>query len=440
MPRYILDLATVRTYLQICQNVAENLSKRLMSMSQEVPQGRQQLPTHMQPSQATSPPMAPPMSDATILQRANPTPSPRPPSQQARPLVPQPPQSNVPTPQPTQPSPRTQPVQTTPIPAPAKVPKKSAVAAEGTASTSTPPASASTPANPPTPSHVASSPQTPKSPKTKAPPKPKPKRKPSVKGQQPTISVPNPPASAATPTADQSSPAAATPESGNKRKREDDVVTATPVSSDPSPSKKPKTDWEGPESEELQQKKQAVEGVKTDEDATKFLENMTEMLAMVSGEGKQVPAEISDTLDQILSNLSDSVTGIGTLGDASGVRSSTPPIASNGGDGLEYFDFSLYNEDDRGSKAPTPDLVQTSSTNPSPGSDADSSHGPLSTVPDTARIADSKIEDELDGSDPLRLSFWSEVGGGEAAYFNSDPWKWEGSMPTSDQPWAILDR
>ena len=92
-----------------------------------------------------------------------------------------------------------------------------------------------------------------------------------------------------------------------------------------------------------------MEGVKTDEDTTKFLENMTEMLTMVFSEGKQVPAEISDTLDQILSNLSDSVNNFGSLGNVEISRSSTPPIASNGGDGLDFFDFSLYNEDDRDS-------------------------------------------------------------------------------------------
>lgn len=379
--------------------------------------------------------MAPPISDLAVLQRTDrPTPSPRPPSRQPHPLVPPPPQSNVPTPQSTQPSPRTQPIQTTPILAQAKAQKKPAIAAEAAASVSTPPASASTPANPPTPGHAASSPQTPKSPKTKIPPKPKPKRKQSIKGQPPA--APNSFAAAATPTTDQPSPAAATPDSGTKRKREDDTVSAS-ASGEHTPSKKQKTEWEGPESEQLSKKKQAVEDVKIDEDATKFLENTMEMLVMATSEGKQVPAEISDTLNEILNNLSDAVPGIGSLDDTGAGRSSTPSVAPNVGDGLEFFDFTLYNED--GSKAPTPDLVQTSSTNPSPGSDADSSHS-APTMPDTAHIADAKAEDELEGSDSLRLSFWSEVGGGEAAYFNSDPWKWEGPMPILDQPWAINDR
>ncbi|EKM57825.1 uncharacterized protein PHACADRAFT_251692 [Phanerochaete carnosa HHB-10118-sp] len=436
MPRYILDLATVRTYLQICQNVAENLSKRLLSMSQESPQGRPQLPAHV-PPQANSPPMAPPMSDLAPLQRTDrPTPSPRPPSRQPHSLVP-PPQLNVPTPQPTQPSPRTQPIQTTPIPAPAKAQKKPTIVAETAASVSTPPASASTPANPPTPGHAVSSPQTPKSPKTKAPPKPKPKRKQSIKGQPPAVPASSSFAAAAAPITDQPSPAAATPDSGPKRKREEDVAS-TSASGEQTPSKKQKTEWEGPESEQLSKKKQAVEDVKIDEDATKFLENTMEMLVMATSEGKQVlPAEISDTINEILNNLSDAVPGIGSLDDTGAARSSTPSVAANGCDGLEFFDFTLYNED--GSKAPTPDLVQTSSTNPSPASDADSSHG-APTMPDTAHIADAKAEDELDGSDPLRMGFWSEVGGGEAAYFNSDPWKWEGSMPILDQPWAINDR
>lgn len=90
----------------------------------------------------------------------------------------------------------------------------------------------------------------------------------------------------------------------------------------------------------------------TDEDAAKFLENMTEMLAMATSEGKQVPPEISDTLDQILSGLSESVTSFGPYSDSGPVRSSSPPPVTSG-DGLEFFDFTLYNEDDHGSKVNT---------------------------------------------------------------------------------------
>lgn len=183
------------------------------------------------------------------------------------------------------------------------------------------------------------------------------------------------------------------------------------------------------------------EAGQSDEDAVKFLENMTEMLAMATSEGKQVPPEVSDTLDQILSGLSDNPqASTSSLADGLGHDSSPPPVPA--GDGfLEFFDFTLYNEDEHGSKANTPDLVQASSTNPSPGSgsELDGGHG-SSSLPDTAHIADPKGDDELDGSDHLRLSIWKEIDGGEAAYYNADSWKWEGTMPTLEQPWAIADR
>ena len=359
-------------------------------------------------------------------------------------------QPSVPTPQSAHPSPRAQPVQTTPIPAPATVKKKPGVVVDSTASSSTPPASASIPANPPTPSHAANSPQTPKSPKVKAPSKTKqqPRRKSSTanaKGQPSapvsaptptsaavpaTVPTPSTPAAAAvTPSADQPSPVVRTPDSGIKRKRNDEGPST--VIDAPSP-KKTKTEWEGPESDALVKKRQEVEDANTDEDATKFLENMTEMFAMATSDGKEIPPEVSETLSQILSNF--------PFEDANGLRGSSPalPLTS---DGSEFFDFTMYGQEDHGSKAPTPDLLPTMSAKPSPssGSDADSTHGP-STSTDTATIVDSGIEDTFDGSDPLRSGMWTAIDGGEGSYWNVGPWKWEGTMPTLEQPWAISDR
>jgi hypothetical protein len=378
--------------------------------------------------------------------------SPQMPSQVPHPSIPTP-QAGVPVPhvaQVTQPSPRTQPVQTTPVPAAATVKKKAAVATDGVLSTSTPPASASTPANPPTPSHAASSPQTPKSPKAKVQPRPKTtKRRPStVKGQPPVASAPalgsstatapvpapsTPATAAATPSTDQPSPAARTPDSGLKRKR-DDESAANAVTNDLSP-KKLKTDWEGPESEELINKKQEVDGIKTDEDATKFLESMTEMLAMATSEGKEVPQEISDTLHQILNNFP--AVDVAAFGDTASLRSSSPPLPL--ADGSEFFDFTLYSEDDHGSKAPTPDLIGASSTNPSPGSgsETESTHG-SSTLPDTVRIVGQKADDDYQSTDHLRLGMWKEIdGGSRAAYYTADRWNWDGGMPPLE--WPIAD-
>ena len=226
-----------------------------------------------------------------------------------------------------------------------------------------------------------------------------------------------------------------TPEVGTKRKREEDATSGA-ISTGESSPKKVKTEWDGPVSEELTRKKQEVEAAaRTDEDATKFLENMTEMLARAG----EVPPEVTDTLEQILNGLSASngnpfVDGF--------TRSSSPDNNNAADSFLQFFDFTSFNNgEDPGSKANTPDLVQTSSTNPSPGSgsDLEGSHG-SSSASDNVHIADPKGDDDAEGSDPLRMSYWKEIGGVEAATYNMDAWKWEGPMPTLEQPWAISDR
>lgn len=201
--------------------------------------------------------------------------------------------------------------------------------------------------------------------------------------------------------------------------------------------KKARTDWEGPESEELTKKKQAVENVQTEEDATRLFETtMAGMFEIANSDG--IPIDFKQELDQILSYIPDNVPTVGTSDDIGVTGPSMSPVAQGTGDGLEFFDFTAYNEDERGSKAPpTPDLVQSSSTKTSPGSDADSSHSAAS-APDMAHIVDSRAEDELDA---MRLSFYGELGGGEAPYYNTTDFKYDGSMPALDQPWAFqLDR
>jgi len=208
----------------------------------------------------------------------------------------------------------------------------------------------------------------------------------------------------------------------------------------PSP-KKARTEWDGPVSDELVKKKEEVEAVQTDEDAAKFIESMTEMLKMANNE--EFSAEISNALDRVISGYSD------PTGDASfglldmGVSS---PTSNNMtlGDGLEFFDFSSYSrafDDDIGSKAATPDLLQTTSANPSPGSGSETEATHAFGVPDTVTIVEPKTEDNVDGIDPLRLGIWKEIDGGEGAYHQpGDGWKWDGPMSTPDQPWAIVSQ
>lgn len=115
--------------------------------------------------------------------------------------------------------------------------------------------------------------------------------------------------------------------------------------------------------------------------------------------------------------------------------------ASNGGvsspikdEFVEFFDFSSYaahEEDDTGSKANTPELISSSSTNPSPesGSEADPAHH-------ATMQSEIKMEEF---SDPLRLGTLKEIDGGESAYYQSNEWRWDTAMNTQEQPWAIFN-
>lgn len=319
-------------------------------------------------------------------------------------------------------------------------------------STPTPPPaySALTPvASTPTPTHTASSPQAPKSPKVKAPAKPKapPKRRGSVKN---TLAPP-PLAEqqSQTPVASSSSGPGNASGSGSgsntKRQRDEEpsiasTLGASPSSgsaaNEPSPPKRIKTEWEGPPNEALKKKNEAAENVKTEEDASAFLEQMTELIKLAAGgEGQEsLTSDISETLDQILKGYGDTPDGmLSSLGESSRMHVSSPPPTNLPiqDEFFEFIDFSSFGtleDDDDGSKAPTPDL-SSSSTNPSPesGSEADAAHHAL--------LSSTEFKTE-DRPDPLRLGTWKEIDGGESAYYQSSDWKWDSPMPT--QEWAIF--
>ena len=182
-------------------------------------------------------------------------------------------------------------------------------------------------------------------------------------------------------------------------------------SSEPSPGKKPKTEWEGTPNEELAKKQQEVKVAgQTDEDATKFWQKTIDMLVMATSDGGQVPTEVTDTIEQILSVLPE-----GSGGPPENFpRDPSPPPAT--ADILfpdnDWFDWTSYNEDDRGSKPNTPDLVAPPSTNASPASEPEAGHGP-SNAHDSVRIADpSRSDDDVEAQDPLRMGIWTEIDGG----------------------------
>lgn len=393
---------------------------------------------------------------------------------QAPPQPPQPPQPALVAPVPPIPRP-------TPSPHPAQsiippgamgrhlplqqppAPRRKNAMVPGSAPSPTPTASATTPqasAATPTPSASAASPQTPKSPKAKAAPKPKAAG--AVKTRKPSVSstpvakpaVPAPAPEAAPAPAPVTAPARTqqpTP-TGVKRQREEETVPAleTPVDA-PSPNKRAKTEWEGPPSEEVVKRQEEVNAVKTDEDATVFLERMQELMKMAESQDASVTSGIEDSLAEILRGFSgpDYAEASTSLLDGPGGRGASPPPGSvtPGDDLLEFFDFSSFaGADDDAAAASTPDLVpSSSSTNPSPESGSEAEHGALGDTPKLAaapKAGDTKAAPAApaadDGSDDfLRLGAWGEIDGGESSYWQpNDGWKWSGKMPTAD--WAML--
>ncbi|KAF9256357.1 hypothetical protein L218DRAFT_911412 [Marasmius fiardii PR-910] len=447
-PRFIMTLHDLRSAQTILHNASEFVSNTWKS-SGGAPGGTASAlgggAGISMPRPPTQPPMTVPQHPSPPQVPPQPQPSPQP-NPMGRPPV------NLQNPPA---GPKKKGNQTTPKLGPASPPNNNATV--GAVNTPTPPANPSTPAaNAATPTH-ASSPQTPKSPKSKAPVKPqrttsKQRRPSTTNNTKPNI----------TPTATPVTEPAQIPTPGVKRPRdEDELVTsnvaavqststssasAEPssqagVASEPSPPKKLKSDWDGPPSEALIKKEEAVEGIKTTEEASAFLEQMIMQISNADdGGANSLSVDISETIDMILKGCStvpdgESGNGMssllgGDIGASSGVTSPTKD------EFVEFFDFSSYaahEEDDAGSKANTPELISSSSTNPSPESAAGSETDPAH---HNTMQSDIKVEEF---SDPLRLGTLKEIDGGESAYYQPNEWKWDGAMNTLDQPWAIFN-
>jgi hypothetical protein len=313
------------------------------------------------------------------------------------------------------------------------------------ASASTPSPAAATPvASAQTPTAVASSPPAMKSPKGKASGKPKatigPNKRRVSKVVSPPVSV---------------EPVQSSPSTNNrntKRPHDDNTSngagsasgSSSTVANEPSPPKRPKTEWDSAPSEVLRKKNEAIDGIKTEEDASVFLEQMTaELIKMAaSGEGQDsLSSDISDTLEMILKGYGPipDISGAMSLGgESSTAREPSSPLAPPMDSFDEFFDFSFGTvDDDDNSKAPTPDLVSSSSTNPSPESNHEvdaANHGLSSSSSSAMEI---KTEER---PDHLRLGTWKEIDHGEATYYNTTTeWKWDSPMPSHDQPWAIFN-
>lgn len=225
-----------------------------------------------------------------------------------------------------------------------------------------------------------------------------------------------------------------------KRAREEDTSNgnmapspAGAVVDQPSPPKRAKVEWEGQPSEELQMRKSMVEGVKTEEDTSNFLAQMTELFKMAGGDSQQDP-EFTELTNMILKGCTQVPGNPDDLNLNSFVTPLDPPPIPPIEDGLEqYFDFSLGGtQEDGDDDSKTPELISSSTTNTSPGSNS----GNESTAEGSTTAAhEVKLEDS---SDLTRLGSWKEIDGGESAFYQTNEWKWDSSMQTLEQPWAMF--
>jgi len=195
----------------------------------------------------------------------------------------------------------------------------------------------------------------------------------------------------------------------------------------------------------LIEKEERIENIKTDEDANAFLEQMTELIRLAADNDGQesLTSDISETLDMILKGCSQDTSDSGvmaslSMSDVVGRPSSPTSGLAPAADEFQFKDFLDFTScaaDDDYSKPATPDLIVSSSTNPSPESASDAVDA-AGTSSDTTKLPSFKLESSYD-SDLLRLGVWKEIDGGESTYYQSDKWDWEGAMPILDQPWAF---
>jgi len=305
--------------------------------------------------------------------------------------------------------------------------------------------SAPTPvANTPTPTATASSPPATKSPKAKAS-----KSKVASTKQRRSSKV----VQSVAPTVEEAKPNLPSSVAAGKRPREEDSTPSgsgnaagesSEVLNEGSPPKRVKTEWESQPSEAQRKQSEVVANIKTDEDATALFDQMTELIkraAEEEGGQPSITTGISETLDMLLKGygpvpdamdrFSGASVGIGGESSSSNLDLDSAPTLGDPFD--EFFDFSFGTVEDEDSK--TPDLVSSSSTNPSPESNHDESGHHLLPSASSSTI-DVKTEDF---SDPLRLGTWKEIDGGEAAYFQTTEWKYDSPMTSFEQPWAIFN-
>ncbi|EJD06618.1 uncharacterized protein FOMMEDRAFT_138512 [Fomitiporia mediterranea MF3/22] len=446
-PMYILDIPT----LERLANSVMDIQRRIGLMVRQLkmlPQGDQNQPRSFAQQQNDG------VLHSSVPQQGPATVVPRPPTVQPQLQPPHQPQQNL-RPLPT----RTPQMTPDRPPSAAQSKQKGTLGTSPVAIESASSPSASTPLpSATTPNHLQTSPQTPKSPKTKSQAKPKRQRRTS-KVVAPASTPATTTASTSTPAAEPApSPAQAVPspaDSSNKRPREEDdsdqsgPAALTSSVNEETPSKRAKTDWVHVSETEPLRRHVEAESIKTPGQAAQFYSDMTQLLELTNNSA--LPSELQDTLAQLAKTVgsgfdipdvpgSSSASNLASAGTAS-------PKATDGDDSfLRFLDFSSFQQDD--DKPDTPELVPTSSTNPSPesGAGSEADHPPPSTstgsVNDRTKVVDSSgsgPRTDYYDADPLRLGIWGEIDGGESGYFSStDTWKWDSVPPSSgDNSWAI---
>jgi len=453
-PRYIVNLEALRAMANDLNRIHEIFMtfQTIKMQHQQQQLQKQQQQQHLQQSQMMNNMMAPPIINKPDL-----------PQSQIRPVMPQNrPPSVVPPAQPQLSSQQQVPpnLNQTLRPPPTVQPtsKRKGPQTPGSVAVSSPSpshvASAPTPvANTPTPTATASSPPAAtKSPKAKAPPK-----KATAPKTRRTSKVVTPVVPPAAPEPAQTSTASPPTTSGGKRPREEEEPTpnnnnvgntnpaeSSEVATESSPPKRIKTEWEAQPTEAQRKKQENIANLKTDEEVIDLMGQMTELIKFAAGAEEQgqsvsLTTGISETLEMLLKGygpIPDSIEGYGgtsVCGEPSGSREleTGPGPLADAFD--EFIDFSYVTAEDEDSK--TPDLISSSSTNPSPESNHEAEAGHHLLTSSTSAL-DIKVEDS---SDLLRLGTWKEIDGGESAYYQTTEWKYDSPMTSLDQPWAIFN-
>lgn len=329
------------------------------------------------------------------------------------------------------------PVNRPPMMPPARPPSVS-LGRSKTENAHSPAAPASTPGPSVSTPNTLASPQTPKSPKPKAKPKGQ------AKQRRPSKAVAPAPSTASVSTAPAQGPSVA--ENSLKRQREDDtsssVLGGPDVNDDAgTPAKRIKGEWdETPDSGPSKVQKE-IEDIKTPEKAAQFYKDMSQLMEILQNpndnNGTGLDSDILETLATVAAScISQEASDV--LSSELNGKDSSPKLGSSGVDALfnEFLDFTSFPQEDE--KFDTPDLIPSSSTNPSPESNAEPDNHTLAmTGGEVGKASDIKSELTADYSDPLRMGIWGELDGGESSYYTSDSlWKWDGST-SSENSWAI---